>query len=53
MDDWQRGIFYCKSLLIKHGVICWFLITFSVLIKQHARVFLSEMKLSVSLLRER
>lgn len=36
MDDWQTGIFYCKSPLIEQGVICW----------------LSEMKLSLFCMRD-
>ena len=34
----QRRIFYCKSPLIKRGVICCFLITLCVLIEHHAPV---------------
>lgn len=48
MDDWHRGIFYCKSLIIEDGVICCPLITLTTTL-----VLLSQMKLSVSLLHER
>ena len=42
-----RGIFYCKSPLIEHGVICCFLITLFVSLQSTMLMFSSEIKLSV------
>lgn len=39
MDDWHRGIFYCKSLIIEDGVICCPLITLCILTQHHPRAF--------------